>query len=262
MDAVQRLRAEAGAEGNLVSTPEQQVLNEGGVISIDPAEPDMIYVPQYDPLTVYVEGPPLGYGFITFGAGFRIGAWLNRDCDWHGRRIYYHGWRGGGWISRARPHVQVRNTIYINNRYSTITTNRRTIPHDTVRYREEIRRNVQLHRERSGRPAPPARVEQRGPVPTGSRPAPTVRPSSTNVYRGRDIQRSQPASQTGYGGYGGARDATTYRERGQTSRGTMQQFTRPAPAQRPPVSVSRPVQRPDVQSAPRPEPSGRGRRQR
>ena len=49
MDAIQRLRAEAEAEGNLVSTAEQQVVDEGGVISIVPAEPDVVYVPQYDP---------------------------------------------------------------------------------------------------------------------------------------------------------------------------------------------------------------------
>ena len=34
MDAIQRLRAEAEAEGNLVSNSQQQVINEGGIISI------------------------------------------------------------------------------------------------------------------------------------------------------------------------------------------------------------------------------------
>ena len=125
MDAIQRLRAEAEAEGNLVSTPEQQVVDEGGVISIIPAAPDVIYVPQYDPLVVYVERPSPAYGFITFGIGFTIGAWLNRDCDWHGHRVYYHGWQGGGWIGRARPHVQVRNNVYINNNNTVININRR-----------------------------------------------------------------------------------------------------------------------------------------
>ena len=65
-DSVQRLRAQALAEGNLVSTPEQQVINnEDGTISIVPVEPEVIYVPQYDPLEVYFEPP--SYGFITFG---------------------------------------------------------------------------------------------------------------------------------------------------------------------------------------------------
>ncbi|GFE60489.1 DUF3300 domain-containing protein [Geobacter sp. AOG2] len=286
MDAIQRLRAEAEARGNLASTPEQQVVNEGGFISIDPVAPDVIYVPLYDPQVVYVE---TGYGFITFGPGFIIGTWLNRDCDWHGHRIYYHGWRGNGWIGRSRSHVHIRNSVYIDNRYRTITTNRKTLQHDTTRYREEIRRNVRLRPELPGRPAAPAKGGgQRPPTMTGSgapvRPAPGVggqrtpatgnrqpAPSPvTNVYRGRDVQRSQPASQTGYGGYGSNRDAASYRQRGQSSRGTMQQFTRPAPAQRPavsrptpaPRSVSRPApaQR-QPPSAPRPAPSAEGGRQ-
>lgn len=225
MDAIQRLRAEAEANGNLGSTPEQQVVDAGGVISIDPAAPDMIYVPQYDPLAVYEETPEPGSGFITFGTGFIIGAWLNRDCDWHGRRIYYHGWQGGGWIGRARLHIRGGNSIYIDNRYRTIAVNKGALRHDTTSYREENRRNAQLRPVPSGRVASPARAGQGTPV--------RALPASTNVYRGRDVQRSQPASQTGYGGYGSGSDAASYRQRGQTSRGTMQQFSHQVPARRP-----------------------------
>jgi len=258
MDAIQRLRAEAAASGNLVSTSEQQVADEGGYISIDPAEPDLIYVPQYDPLAVYAERPSPGYGFITFGVGFSIGAWLNRDCDWHGRRIYYHGWQGGGWVGRARPHVQVRNTVYISDRNNTVTFSRRVLQQDTVRYREDIRHNVRMYRGPIGQSAPPARAEQRQGASVTIVNRPQVRPDTTNVYRGRDVRMSQPASQTGYGGYGSNRDAVSYRERGQASRGNMQQFSRPVPAQRPAVSGGRSVQsqRPAVQQTPLQAPTG------
>jgi hypothetical protein len=200
----------------------------------------MIYVPQYDPLAVYVEASAPGYGFITFGTGFIIGAWLNRDCDWHGRRIYYHGWQGGGWIGRARLYIRGGNSIYIDNRYRTISVNRGALRHDTTRYREEIRRNTQLRPAPAGRAAPPARDGQSAPV--------RALPASTSVYRGRDVQSSQPASQTGYGGYGNGSDAVSYHQRGQTSRETMRQFSRQAPTQRPaaaggvhaPRAVSRP----------------------
>lgn len=94
MDAIQRLRAEAEAAGNLTSTPQQQVVVEREVIRIVPAEPEVIYVPVYDPMVVYEESLYPSYGFITFGSGFTIGAWLNRDCDWQRRRVYYHGWLG------------------------------------------------------------------------------------------------------------------------------------------------------------------------
>ncbi len=253
MDAIQRLRAEARGAGNLVSNPQQQVVVEDEYIRIYPSEPQVIYVPEYDPLLVYMAGPYPAYGFISFGIGFTIGAWLNRDFDWHRHHVYYHGWEGGGWISRARPHVQVRNSVYINNRYSVVHTNRRVLQHDTVRYRETIRRDVQLRRERTGRPAPPTRVDQSRPtsparviqprpVVNGSRPP--VRVEKRDVYRGRDVQRTQPASRSGYGGYGSSRDASSYRERGQASRENMRQTIRQQPTQPAPVRAGRPAATP------------------
>ena len=60
MAAVQRMRARAQANGRLSTTPQQTVSTEtqGGQTAIDiaPADPQVIYVPQYDP--AYVWGPP------------------------------------------------------------------------------------------------------------------------------------------------------------------------------------------------------------
>lgn len=239
MDAIQRLRSEAEANGNLVSTSQQMVVDEGGAIGIEPAASDMIYVPMYDPTAVFLESPSPGYGFITFGSGFAIGAWLNRNFDWHGRRIYYHGWQGGGWVGRARPHIHGGNA-YINNRYRTITVNRGALQHDTTRFRTELRSNAQARPAPSGRAAPPAR--QAAPA--------RALPSGASVYRGRDVQGAQPASQTGYGGYGSGSDAASYRSRGQTSRGTMQQFNRQAPVQRPAAPTPRAPSRPSPAGRP------------
>lgn len=251
MDSIQRLRAQALAEGNLVSTPEQQVIDEGGIISIVPVEPEVICVPQYDPMVVYFEPP--SDGFIPLCIDLPIGVWLNRDCDWHRHRIYYHGWQGGGWIGRFRPHIHDRNTPYLNDRNSVIGINRQVTRHDTAGYREGIRSDVQKRRERTGKVAPPAKVEQPRPAITGNRPP--VRTDNSDVYRGRDVQSIKPESRSGYGGYGDSRDAATYRERGKTSRENMQQFNRPAPHQQPAISGGR-------QSAPAPAgrqgPSGGG----
>ncbi|HEY5503970.1 MAG TPA: DUF3300 domain-containing protein, partial [Sedimentisphaerales bacterium] len=78
MYSIQRLRTSANNLGNLQSTPQQQVINDGGEIEIVPADPQVIYVPVYQPDQVYYQ---TGYGspFITFGIGFPIGLWL--DCD-------------------------------------------------------------------------------------------------------------------------------------------------------------------------------------
>ena len=102
MQSVQRLRHEARDAGTLVPTPQQDVIVDGDTISIVPAQPDVIYVPRYDPAVVYYvpsDYPAYRYpeNFITFGAGFSTGLWLTYDMDWGHRRIWvvdHHDWRG------------------------------------------------------------------------------------------------------------------------------------------------------------------------
>ncbi len=98
MNAVQRMRAQAQASGRLSSDPQQQVVTQaqGGqtVIEIVPANPQVIYVPQYNP--EYIWGPPawgyypdLYYPTVGFGFGFYPGIYMN---------AYFGGWGGwGGW---------------------------------------------------------------------------------------------------------------------------------------------------------------------
>ena len=68
MDAVQRMRLKAQQAGKLSSTPQQTVTttNDYGqpVIVIEPANPQMIYLPNYDP--AYIWGPPLYYPYASW----------------------------------------------------------------------------------------------------------------------------------------------------------------------------------------------------
>src|SRR5579863_3660287 len=97
MQAVQRMRARAEAKGTLHSTPQETVTtqNQGGqmAISIQPADTDMWYVPNYNP--AYVWGPPawgayppLFYPGIDAGLGWYPGIDLG---------LYFGGWGGWGW---------------------------------------------------------------------------------------------------------------------------------------------------------------------
>jgi Protein of unknown function (DUF3300) len=100
MQAVQRMRSEAQAKGTLRSTPQETVTtqNQNGqtAISIEPANPDLWYVPDYNP--AYVWGPPvfgayppLLYPGIDVGFGWDPGIDLG---------LYFGGWGGwewGGW---------------------------------------------------------------------------------------------------------------------------------------------------------------------
>ena len=100
MDSIQRLRISARNYGNLVSTPQQQVVDDNGYIEILPAEPDTVYVPVYEPGSVY----SLGGFALGFGTGFSLGGWLNCDFDWHQHQLYFwdrnHGRPANWWHQR------------------------------------------------------------------------------------------------------------------------------------------------------------------
>ncbi len=89
MGSVQRLRARAQASGALISTPQQHVLNDGANIEIVPAQPDIVYVPVYDPTVVYVQNTVwIDRPYLTFGFGYPIGGWFIYDCDWGRRNVW------------------------------------------------------------------------------------------------------------------------------------------------------------------------------
>jgi hypothetical protein len=97
LDAVQRMRARADAVGNLESNEAQTVSTEGDTISIAPAEPDVVYVPAYDPAVAYttpitqpaVVDPDyysgtdlLTTGVIAFGTAMLVDEIFDDDDDW------------------------------------------------------------------------------------------------------------------------------------------------------------------------------------
>ena len=120
MDAVQRMRQRAQQAGKLQSTPQQNVVatNEGGqpYIGIEPANPDVIYVPVYDPAWIW--GPPLWYPYpawffpppragLYFGFGGPINVGLFFGFGWH-------GWGGWGWHPGWGHHNVIVNNSFIH----------------------------------------------------------------------------------------------------------------------------------------------------
>ncbi len=112
-DAVQVMRQQARKAGHLSSNEQEKVTTQGNTIIIEPANPEVVYVPAYDPWLVYGApiiaypgwypvpgifwgGPGLSFG-IGFGVGFFGGfgwGWHHWDYDWHGRRAFFdhHEW--------------------------------------------------------------------------------------------------------------------------------------------------------------------------
>jgi hypothetical protein len=133
MDAIQRMRAKAQQKGALASNDKQkietQVVEEKTVIVIEQSDPEVIYVPSYDPIYAYgpiaYPYPPIYYppyyggaiagGLIGFGIGFAIGRW-NGGGGWG----WNCGW-GGGDININRNNNFNRNTnISGGNRFNNV----------------------------------------------------------------------------------------------------------------------------------------------
>jgi hypothetical protein len=125
MNAVQVMRDRAQKAGNLQSTSQETVSQQGQTIVIEPANPEVVYVPEYDPWLVY--GAPIGvwpgwYSYpglfiagpgIGFGVGFGIGlfggfgwGWHHWGDDWHGRGVDFDH---HAFVSHSRVFVNRNN---------------------------------------------------------------------------------------------------------------------------------------------------------
>ena len=205
-DAIQRLRKQSQAAGNLKSSPQQTVetqTTKGGeqVIVIEPANPQVVYVPQYNPTVVYTQAAPTtvvvhednddeaAAAVIGFAAGVAIGAAINNN-------YYYgpYGCRGGAYM--------------YNDGWDDWYDNREDAREDYYENREDAREDMQDHREdmageRSER-AEDAR-EQRG-----------ERAESTQQ------QRSRPAGSARHARGAGAARAAAHRGAGPGAGGAGQ----------------------------------------
>src|SRR6186713_425297 len=124
MDAVQRMRKKATDAGNLKTTGQQkvttQVVQTKEVIVIQQANPQVIYVPAYNPVVVYgppiypyppIYYPPVGYYAAGVAIGFGVGVAMG--AFWGG------GWGYGPRWGYGSVHINVNNR-YVNhyNRYN------------------------------------------------------------------------------------------------------------------------------------------------
>ncbi len=186
MTTVQELRRKANEQGNLKSTGEQKVTVGNDAITIEPANPEVVYVPVYDPSYVY--GPwwypdyppyywyyPPGFyssAYIGFGPGIFFGfnaftwAWF----DWPFHRVHidinrtrsFHHLRGG--------RRDDRGNVWIHN-----PRHRRGVAYRDLRTSERFG-------SRAPRVSSPASLERRGypggrriEAPVAGTPASTIR---------------------------------------------------------------------------------------
>ena len=139
MDAVQVMRQKAQSTGNLKSTDQQTVQSQGSDIVIQPANPQVVYVPAYNPWLVYGYpvtpwpywynypgiwwgGPSLYWGGVGFGIGFYGGygwGWNHWGTNWGGHTVVYNH---STYYSHSNTFYN-RNNYYRNGGYRGVTNN-------------------------------------------------------------------------------------------------------------------------------------------
>lgn len=168
MDAIQRLRARADANNKLTTTQQQKVIktkeNNKDIIVIEPAEPNTVYVPYYDPAVVYGAWPYAAYppyywgapGYvagaaiatgIAFGTGYAIGRWASG------------GWGWGGGFSWGHNNININRQININNNHNNIVGGQ-TWRHDPAHRHGVQYRNASVRQQFGGDRALSGRAER------------------------------------------------------------------------------------------------------
>jgi len=209
-DAIQTMRQKAQQAGNLKDTPQQTVQTQGSTIVIQPADPEIVYVPAYNPWLVYgypvvawpgwYPYPGIWFGgpYLSFGLGFGVGffggygwGWHHWGYDWHNHYAIYNHNR---YYSRS-------NTFYNRNAY----------------YRGGARGGFPGRPNAENRPG---NIGGRGGV--YNRPGAPTHPFSGNDRAARGF--AEPRGQTGthsgaFSGYEHGGQARTFSSRGSASMG-------------------------------------------
>ena len=208
MDEIQFLRQKAEAAGNLKSNKQQTVSTEAGaagqeVIVIEPASPEMVYVPVYEPTVVYgpwwyPDYPPYYFppppGFV-YGAPFFPGFWWGPVIDID----FFAPFWGWGWCDWGHRSIHVDR-----GRYDRIPGSRPPLRGDIWQHDPYHRRGV-AYRDpataaRFGRPvgSPQASRAYRG-YQSAPQAAPraqaTVRPGAAATAPRAAVQRAPSAPQ-------------------------------------------------------------------
>jgi Protein of unknown function (DUF3300) len=263
MQTVQGLRMRAQQAGNLQSTPQQQVVFQDRTIIIQPAQPQVLYVPVYNPTVIF--GPwwapayrpwywypapiwgypprPYNWGYATgffWGAswGLTRNNWGWAQPNWHGNNINININNNNVWVNRPGYRNQYQN----NGNWQHNVDNRRG-----VAYRDASTANRYRPSNGSGSQS---RENYRNRDNT-TRPGGTDRPNTGNVTRPGGTDRPNTDNVTRPGGTGRPDTGNTARPGG-TGRPDTGNVNRPPPNMSRPANTGtrpafQPESRPQVQ---------------
>ena len=249
-DSIQRLRTKAKNAGTLKTTPQQQVdtrTTSSGqqVIVIEPANEQIVYVPQYNPQTVYTTPTTTTVvvkeessssdaalaGVIGFTAGIAIGAAFDNN-------YYYgpYGWGGGvhmyndAWDDWYDEREDARED-WMDHRED-MNENRSERAEDARENRSDRSKNAQEQRtERSQNRTEAAGTRASGTTAASTRSTGATAAGTSQEARGYSREGASTASSTAsrdrsgtksdaFSGYSSGKSERAASQRGKSSRGS------------------------------------------
>jgi len=286
MDAIQRQRQAAANSGRLVSNDQQRIEttkeDNRKVIVIEPAQPDVIYVPVYNPVTIW--GPPIynpyptfwypprpTYGTVIAGGAFGFFVGVAMANQFH----YWGGWHSWGWNPGWRNRtVVINNNFYIRNNFRTPNNYLRSgnsVWQHNPQHREGVpypnrgvanRVGASYNRERVPGASPrsdfrpgqqPNRDVRPQPNPQVNRdPRPNVQQPNHQPHTAPQPDRSRDRS--AFGSVGNGERTRIESDRGHSSLGNRGVNARPAPA----APAAQPAARPSAQPSAQPRSESKG----
>ena len=231
LDAVQAFRRKTQAAGNLNSDQQQVVVVEKEVIKIVPADPQVIYVPQYDPSTVVVYGSTSAWGYYptpypVYYYPYAPGAAFAAGLIW-GAAIS-SAWRGNHYAAHygGDANININRNTNINTNINTSNVNRSTTGGDSSRWTPDKQRG-QVSSSVGAKQ--PARVGDTRATGTST----AARPSAQPVAASRDVSTADrsagpTATTSAFDGYGSGHQTRADSSRGSASRSSAAGPTRQA----------------------------------
>jgi hypothetical protein len=173
MDAVQRMRKKAMDAGNLKSTEQQKVetkvVETKTVVVIEQANPQIIYVPSYNPVVVYgppvYPYPPIYYpppSYYAAGVAIAFGVGLAMGSYYRGGWGYYPGW------GHSNVNININNN-YVSH-YNKTNINTGNINTGNINTGNINRGNVNNANRPSNQPAGGGNSWQHNPQHRGGTP--------------------------------------------------------------------------------------------
>jgi len=268
LTAVQSLRQRADQSGSLKTTKEQKVTKttsgSQSYIVIEPQNPDVVYVPAYDPNVVYGPWPyptyppyyyyPPGYvasRALWFGAGVIAGAALWGNCNWGRRQVdidvnrYNQFNRTNISSSNWQHNVAHRKGVPYSN--PNVSSKYRNAAPNVVS-REQFRGHAEAGRQELKAPATQKAAQKaaqqksaQAPAKGEARKQSGEKPKASRPSQPRPAQKSGQRQASAFDGAGSGEQARKESARGQASRSASRPMpaARPGPAARPSAGGAR-----------------------